>query len=375
MPFKATNVAMVLPARLVGGAEIGTVRLALALRERGSFLPLAFVPATDSPVERLFAAEGIRTVRYTRTGPSYLHPGPYWSSIVDLRRQFRTNSISLIHCADLHAGLQAPVAAKLAGIPSVCHIRTNYANFRTRYKLPLALVDRFVFTSHACWENFDTFWKVPSARGSIVYDWVPEHKAGRDRSEVRRMLAIPDDAFVVGMVARISPPKDHATLLQACAALRPQVPQLWLLLVGEAASEEQDRQLRGSVDEAGLTGRTTITGYRSDIADILGAMDVHALCTRRETFGLAILEAISARIPVVATRVGGIPEIINHGETGLLHESGDADGLRGALHRLATDATLRVTLVENAAISVQQRFCKHAAVEKVEALYARLLRH
>lgn len=367
------NVAMVLPSNTLGGVEVGALRLSLALRDRRTFSPLAFVTEPEGPVGKMFSAEGFPTFQYKRAGPSYLHPRPYWSSVLELKRLFLENGIALIHCQDMHPGLQAPLAGKLAGIPSICHIRSNYGNFRSRYKLPLLCVDHFVFASRACWDNFDQIWKVAPERGSVLYDWVPEQVRKSGRDEIRRSLSIPEDAFVIGMVARISQPKDHALLLKASAELLARAPNVWVLFVGEARTEEQERELRSQVQSCGLAGRTTITGFREDVPDLLAAMDVHVLCSRRESFGLVIIEAMTAGVPVVATRVGGIPEIVEHGVTGLLHESGDAEGLREALAALAEDSSLRARLVRNASAIMLRRFSKQTALARVEALYKSLI--
>jgi glycosyltransferase involved in cell wall biosynthesis len=372
-PIKPPNVAMVLPSNVLGGVEIGTLRLALALRDRGRYNPLAFVLDPQSSVGQLFTAEKIPTIPYRRVAPSYLHPAPYWSSVFELRRHFIQNQIALIHCQDMHPGLQAPLAGKLAGIPSICQVRCNYGNFLSRYKLPFACADRFAFVSRATWDNFNQIWNVRPGLGTVLYDWIPEPKLTRDRYEVRRQFSIPEDAFVVGMVARLSPPKDHATLLAACAELRQRVPHLWILLVGEAQSKEQHGELESKVQALDLMDRTIITGFREDVPDLLAAMDVHVLCTQREGFPLTVIEAMAVGTPVVATRVGGIPEIVEHGVTGLLHESGDVAALREALDSFASDPGLRATLAENAACSIRLKFGKEECLTKVEALYESLL--
>lgn len=365
---------MVLPHSVVGGAETATLRLCLSLRETGRYSPVAFIREPDTAVRPLFDAEGIPTAGYTFAWPSYLHPVPYWRGILALSRLFRAHDIRIVHGADMPAALHAVVAAKLAGIPSVCHIRSNYDDFLARYKLPLACVNHFAFVSRAAWTHFNRIWNVPPHRGEVVYDWAPARDGVPDRNRLRAGLGIPPDAFVIGMVARVAPPKDFDTFLAAAARLALQDSAVRILLVGEAPSEEAGNRLRELIRNLGIAPVTVLAGHRRDARDLMAAMDVHVLCSRQEGFGLVLLEAMAAGTPVIGTRVGGIPEIVTHGVTGLLHGCGDIDDLAAQLAALRSQPELRARLAAAATARVESEFVKERTVAQIEDMYRRLVR-
>jgi glycosyltransferase involved in cell wall biosynthesis len=366
------RVAMVLMYDLVGGSEIAMLRLAVALRSRGHYSPVGFVRHIDGPIGRMMQGEGLPLVEYPCSFPSYLHPVPYWRDIFTLRRLLRKNQIRVLHCADMPVAQHAPLAGKLAGVPSVCHIRSNFGNPLTRYKLPLACVDHFAFASRSTRENFRQIWKVSPYRADIIYDWPPARTPARDRESVRAELGIPAGAFVVGMVARIAFPKDHQTLVKAWSQLARADANLWLLLVGEPKTSQDDDELCKAVRDSGFQDRILVTGHREDIPDLMAAMDVHVLCTRSEGFGLVLLEAMSVGVPVIGTQVGGVPEIVEHNRTGLLHACGDADDLAAQIGSLRADPDLGRRLAAAAKVRLATEFSASRAAMQVEEIYRRL---
>ena len=137
---------------------------------------------------------------------------------------------------------------------------------------------------------------------------------------------------IVGVVARLEPEKGHPTLLEAWPAVLRAVPDAYLLIVGEGsrrdALEAQARELR-------IAHRVVFTGRRDDVPAVTAALDVAVLPSYREAQGLTILEAMALSRPVVASNVGGIPEMIEDGVTGLLVPPHDADALAGGDHPAA----------------------------------------
>jgi glycosyltransferase involved in cell wall biosynthesis len=171
---------------------------------------------------------------------------------------------------------------------------------------------------------------------------------------------------LVGVVARMEPEKGHPTLLEAWPAVVRAVPDAYLLVVGEGsqrqALEQQARDLR-------IAHRVVFTGRRDDVPAVTAALDVAVLPSYREAQGLTILEAMALARPVVASNVGGIPEMIEDGVTGLLVEPHDAVALSAAIVRLLTDHPLADTLARQAHDMVHDRFCIELMVESVQAIY------
>ena len=361
----------------IGGGEIATLRVAKAIEEAGEFQSVAFCHGDDTEVARLFAEHGIETTGYRTADYSYRRAVPFIASAVRLAGRLRRRRIDLVHCSDMAGAYHAGLAARLARIPIICHIRSNFEDIPARYKPPLLTINHFAFVSEATWKNFNTIFHVSPDRGSVIYDWAPstvapvEHEAARAR--IRRELGIAGGTPVFGMVARVAPQKDFETLIAATAEVLATRPDARLLLVGEN-NEPEDcrlyyRQLCELIEAEGLTERVTWTGFRRDVPELMLAMDVVVLSTRSEGFPLTVLEAMSLGRPVVTTRVGGIPEVIADGENGLRHEARDARGLARQILRVLEDKNLASALSNRGRESVLNRFTKQRTLEAIKQMY------
>jgi glycosyltransferase involved in cell wall biosynthesis len=190
---------------------------------------------------------------------------------------------------------------------------------------------------------------------------------------------IPSGAPVVGVVARLEPEKGHPTLLDAWPTVLASVPNAHLLIVGEGsqrvALEARATALGlmsvgASTADARIGGASvTFTGRRDDVPAVTAALDVAVLPSYREAQGLSILEAMALSRPVVASAVGGIPEMIDHGRTGLLVPPHDAGALAASITRLLTDHPYADTLGRAGHDLVHERFCVELMVRAVETIY------
>jgi len=167
-------------------------------------------------------------------------------------------------------------------------------------------------------------------------------------------------------VARLEPEKGHPTLLEAWPAVLGRVPDVYLLIIGEGSRREA---LEAQARELRIAHRVVFTGRRDDVPAVTAALDVAVLPSYREAQGLVILEAMALSRPVVASNVGGIPEMIEDGVTGLLVEPHDAEGLTRAITRLLTDHPLADTIARQAHDMVHERFDVELMVEAIQEIY------
>lgn len=177
---------------------------------------------------------------------------------------------------------------------------------------------------------------------------------------------IPLGAPIVGVVARLEPEKGHPTLIDAWPAVLAAVPNAHLLIVGEGSTREA---LEEQVARLGIGASVTFTGRRDDVPAVTAALDVAVLPSYREAQGLSILEAMALYRPVVASAVGGIPEMIEHGRTGLLVPPRDPAALAASIVRLLTDHPYADTLARGGRDLVHDRFCVELMVRAVESIY------
>ena len=174
------------------------------------------------------------------------------------------------------------------------------------------------------------------------------------------------DAEIVGVVGRLELEKGHPTLLEAWPLVLEQVPCAYLLIVGEGSRQDALHQI---ARDQGIERHVIFTGRRDDIPAVTAAFDVAVLPSYREAQGLTILEAMALSRPVVASRVGGIPEMIEDGRNGLLVPPHDPPALAAAIARLLTDHQLADMIGRAGHDTVHDRFCIQLMVNAVQALY------
>jgi glycosyltransferase involved in cell wall biosynthesis len=185
----------------------------------------------------------------------------------------------------------------------------------------------------------------------------------------RKQLGLSPDWPVVGSVGRFEPVKGYDTLLEAAALLRTRQPKVQFLLAGEGKEESRLKRL---AKELRVEDRVFFLGWQQEIPEILSALDLFVLPSRNEGMGRALVQAMAMGKPIVATRVGGVPEVLGEGEAGLLVPPDDPVQLSQAIEQLLTDRELARKLGEGG----KRRAPAYSAermVAEIESLYETLL--
>lgn len=357
----------------VAGGQLVALRLARGLRERGGE-PLVLAPA-PGPFTELLEAEGIpvrllppgRTLRLDRA--------------VRLALLLRRERVDLLHTHTMLAGnVHARLGARLAGVPVVSHMHIEN-HFRSRPlvrglqrtldNLTARLAARIVAVSEGTREALSAQ-GYPGDRLVAVPNGIEtDERPATDTAATRRGLGLPEDAPLVAHVGRLCEVKGQRELIGAAALLGSDHPDLRIVLVGEDV-ETGGAYRRGLAEEAaalGVAGRVVFAGYRGDVPAILDAVDVLALPSRVEGLPLVLLEAMAAGKPVVASPVGGTPELVLDGETGLHVPPGDEAALARALGRLLDDPDLARRLGRAGRERVVQRYSADTMVDRILEIY------
>lgn len=367
----ARRIAHVLPWPSVGGVEVATLRTIRAA-EGPEVTSVAFIPRGGAAVRALLEPSGVAVVEYDAPEPSYRHLVPYVRRSVALARQLRAARVDLVHCADLLAGFRCGLAAALAGLPVITHVRGRVPRLSRRDRSFLWPIRRFVFVSADTRATFA--FPVPDARATVLYDGIDLPVREEDaRAAVRAELGIGTAVPVVGMVARVAPAKDYPTLIAAAERIVATHPDVRFLIVGQrsgvAEYTEHFTVVSRLLAQAGLESHFIFTDHRSDAGRLMAAMDICVLPTFAEGLPLVILEAMVRGKPFVATDVGGIPEVVHDGTTGLLVPMADAPALARALLSLLDDPVRAAALGAAGRAHVEARFGQAAFRERVRALY------
>lgn len=190
--------------------------------------------------------------------------------------------------------------------------------------------------------------------------------------QLREAWGIQPRTHLIGTVGRFVPPKGHTYLLDAIVRLQSQFPDVKTLVVGDGALL---RPMEEKAQALGLSDAVVFTGIRRDVPEILALLDVFVLPSLWEGLPIALLEAMAAGLPVVATRVGGVPEVVEDGVTGLLVPPRDPDALAEAITRLLRDPDLRCKMGQAGRERVESEFSVEKMVRKTETLYEEVLTH
>jgi glycosyltransferase involved in cell wall biosynthesis len=368
------NIAHVMPWAAVGGTEHATLRIVRATAGAG-FGHVVFCRRDAPEVRDFFESEGCETALYDPVEPSYRRADRYARDSWRLAREFRRRRASLVHCADVAAAASGGLAGRLAGARVLCHVRNRHEALSRRDQSFLRLVGRFVFVSEDTRRRFG--YRAGARRGVVVYDGIDAAPAGPAASaiEVRREFGLAEGEKLVGTVARVSPQKDLVTLARAAALVAERRPGVRFMVVGdyEEANRGHYEEVRRALAEAGVRERFVFTGFRADVARLMGAFDVFVLCTHFEGLPLVILEAMALGRPVVATAVDGIPEIVRDGRTGLLHGHEDAEGLAARLLSLVEDDAYAARLGEAGREFVKMEWSRERFASNMSRLYVEAL--
>ena len=295
------------------------------------------------------------------------------AAVRELAAWLRREEIDLVHAHMYRAEVVGTRAALAAGTPvvmaTVHSSRVRSAEDVATLAALSPAMDRLIVPSESILAKV-----AAEGRGGAAFSVIPN---GIDLSRfagpappctLRDDYGIPCEDALIGVVARLEAEKGHTHLIAAMPAVLARAPKTWLAIVGEGslcdALRAQARALPAAVRD-----RIVFTGRRDDISAITGELDIAVLPSLREAQGISILEAMARRKPVVATAVGGIPEVVADGVSGFLVPPADPGALADALIRLARSPSLRQRLGDAGYEIVAERFSIDAQVRRIEELY------
>ena len=260
-----------------------------------------------------------------------------------LREEISAHPCSIVHVNDIWWVPQALRAARGLGTPLVAHVRQEIEPSKvSRYELEQ--VDQVIAISEQVSRSLKSGGVSPE-RIRVVYSGIDSPVLPSDLSgqASRSRVGLPSQARVFGTVANLFPRKGYHVLLEALPRVLATVDDAHYVIVGSGDSE-YEQQVRAQTQRLKLSDRVHFVGFQSVVWPWLAAMDLYVHPALMEGFGIAVLEAMAMARPVVATAVGGVPEIVINGETGLLVPSGDPDALAAAVITLLTEPEQRAKL-------------------------------
>ena len=293
----------------------------------------------------------------------------------DLYRWARARNVALIHHNNGFDASAVAVARRL-GVPLVAYQRGDeWDSPRVRRLLPS--VDRFIANSQATRQNLLSL-GVDSSRIVVIYPPVDlrRFEAGPGRHVSRSSLGIPDAAPCFGIVGMLLPWKGHHVFLQAARHVMDRLPEARAVIVGAGPSggADYELELKQLAARLGIADRVLFLGFRPDVPDIIGTLDVVAHTSiDPEPFGRVIAEAMAMAKPVVASAAGGPTEIIEHGRTGFLVPPGEPTVLAERMLELLQDRGLARRVGAAGQLEIKRRFSADRHARLVEGVYLEVL--
>ena len=294
--------------------------------------------------------------------------------LATLRRTVRQRDVGIVHAHNFVPNYYAATALlgssarpTLVGTSHDMGMRLSNRKLRWMYRLSLMRTARIAMVGQQVHDRYVAAGWVTAQRAETVLNGIPVQRfqpSAERRSEARRRLGAASTAPLIGCVGRMVPLKNQALMIEVLPALLKAHPTLKLVIVGDG---ELDATLRNLAAQRGVADEVLFMGQRSDVSDLLPGFDVFALPSRTEGLSIALLEACASGLAVVATAVGGNPEIIRHAQTGLLVPVDAADALRDALLSLLNDESLRAQLGTRA----REWVSEHASIDALRGTYDR----
>lgn len=345
------RIIQVIRSMTFGGAENHVLSLSLGLRARGHEILVA-APA-GSWIDAQCRANGLTVETLPMRGVADLFS--YWK----LHRLIKTWRADIAHAHQIRPSQYVGIAALGTQAVPVSTVHSSTASKHMRR------IRHLIAISEAVKENLVKHY-YPPERITRVYNGVPDVMRG-ERSALRRELQIPEEQFAVVLAGRFHRDKGQDLLVQAGQSCPDNI---HFYFIGDTATPFGQEVMA----LAGKDARFHFLGYRPDVQRILPAFDLYAAPSRREALSLSLLEAGAALLPMVGMRVGGIPESVLDGETGLLVDAGDTAAFASVIRKLAFDPEMRERMGRRARARYEQLFTVEQMLTQTEQVYQRLLR-
>lgn len=359
----------------IGGAERDLLAVLTRL-DRGEWEPHVACPS-EGPLHGVIRQAGL-PFHSLALPPwrKWYSPFVRWLGVARLKSLLTQLQPALVHVNDIwwvpHT-IEALRDGRTGRIPVVAHVRQEIEPDKVR-RYGLARIEAVIAISRQV-EGALAAGGVAPDRLRTIYsglDFSVPAQADHDREAICRKLGLPVAVVLIGTVANLFPRKGYDVMLRALPKILEAVPAVHYIIVG---SDETDygRSLRALARELGVADHVHTAGFQDPVRPFLSALDLYVHPALMEGFGIAVVEAMAAGKAVVATRAGGLPEVVEDGQTGLLVAPGDPEQLSAAVVSLLRDATRRQQMAVCGAARARERFDLRSAVSATEQVYRTLL--
>jgi len=380
-----TRICRIIGRLNIGGPAIHAILLTRGLRGRG--YETLLVAGREGPSEGTFrdlaAEKGVEPLLLPELGRD-VRPGQDLLALLKLFRLFRQHRPAIVHTHTAKAGAVGRLAAKLAGTPIIIHtfhghifdgyFSRGVTRFFLEVERRLAAASTKVLTVSEGQRRELLRLRIGSPEKVVVMPLGLELdgllRADQRRGEFRRRLGVSHDVPLIGVIARLVPIKDLGTFLEAASDLHRSQPRVRFLIVGDG---ELRSPLERQAHALGLDECTHFLGWQRELEPIYADLDMVVLSSLNEGTPVSLIEGMAAGLPVVATKVGGVSDLVENGKTGLLVPPKDSRALREAMETLLGDADRRREMGRLGRGAVYPKYSDAALIDRMDQLYSSLL--
>jgi glycosyltransferase involved in cell wall biosynthesis len=372
----AIGVLYLMPWLIVGGAENQVVQL-LRFMDRKRFRPVTCCIREPGSLTEEVEALGITTYCLGMR-PKYGYQ--VVAAVKKILEIVRKERIEILQAMEFNARVLGTIAAKLAGVPVNLAAEHYTGEWRepvfkkVTKRLTVPFIDRVICVAESQRDYLVRDRGFPPEKIEVIHNGIDLAKFDpRAPARLRKSdFSIPEDSPVVGIVAALRPEKAHHIFLKAAKRIAEKSGNARFMIVGDG---ERRGELERLARELGIAEKTVFTGVRKDVPEVLRLMDVTVLSSYPvvETFPVSLLEAMAMEVPVVATAVSGIPEMVDDGVNGFLTPVGDDEALAGAVSRLLADPAMARRMGALGRKKVAENFTIQRTAEKTQDFYTALL--
>lgn len=351
----------------IGGTEQVIRQLVQGMATEGVESEILCIDGQIGPVGEALQQAGVPVHKVTRK------QGFDWSLIKVIRKHLREGRFDVVHCHQYTPWIYGWLAALTTRAKVVFTEHGRFYPDRYRYKAMLINPVMAMFTpsvvaiSEATKDALVKYEFIPRKKTQVIYNGIaPLSRNESEARTVREELGIPQEALVAGTVSRLDSVKNQQMMLRAFKTFAETHPDTYLLMVGDGPEKTM---LMTLADQLGINDRTIFTGFINRPEHHLLVIDVFLLSSYTEGTSMTLLEAMSLGIPAIATRVGGNPEIVVDGKTGLLTDSGCADSFARAMIQLASDRKLRGDFSKESSKIFTRKFTQKRMIQSYMKVY------
>lgn len=352
----------------VGGKEILAARLAVLLKRSGRYEPIVFSTRDGGELERELKKGNVRYHILNRRSKFGFYK---FFRIVMLIRKER---IKILHSHNLGSNFWGAVLGRICNVPVII-AHEHGSDYKNHKSIVLRsfinfFLSQIVFVSRYEKNRFLKTFDYPEEKSKIIYNGVSTEFLEKNSSEdFRKRFSIQPNERLVCIIARFSKEKNHETFLHAAKEVSNKVKNVKFLLVGEGARKNEMIEL---AENLGISDKIVFTGHIEALSEILSEIDLGCLSSLREGLGIALIEYMAFKKPIVATKVGGIPEVVHDTENGYLVPSGDHKKMADRIITILNDQALANEMGMKGYEIFKANFTENIMLDNIEKLYKSL---